>query len=66
MHVLLIDDNPDLAQVIRDLLTSENRIWFDLKWVDRLSTGLASLAEEHFHAVLLDLFLPDSQGLDTS
>jgi len=65
MHVLLIDDNPDDAQLIRDLLTSGNPNLFDLKWVDQLSTSLASLSEEHFHAVLLDLFLPDSKGLNT-
>src|SRR4029077_13372213 len=32
---------------------------------DRLSIGLERLAEAPFDAVLLDLSLPDSQGLDT-
>jgi len=37
----------------------------DLWWAERLSTGLKQLAEAEVDVVLLDLSLPDSQGLDT-
>ena len=36
-----------------------------MEWVDRLSTGLKHLAAGDIDCVLLDLFLPDTQGLDT-
>ncbi len=37
----------------------------NLEWVDRLSNGLDQLSEQCIDAVLLDLELPDSQGIDT-
>ncbi len=38
---------------------------FTLEHTDRLSTGIALLRHTRFDALLLDLGLPDSQGLDT-
>ncbi|MDA2937513.1 ATP-binding protein, partial [Acidobacteria bacterium AH-259-A15] len=38
---------------------------FDLKCAERLSTGLDHLAEGGIELVLLDLSMPESQGLDT-
>ena len=37
---------------------------FDVVNVDRLSTGLKHLTEKQPDVILLDLGLPDSQGLD--
>ena len=63
--VLLIEDNPGDARLIRELLTEGGGVRFQLECVDRLSTGLGRLVEGGIDIVLLDLGLPDSQGLDT-
>jgi DNA-binding response OmpR family regulator len=65
LGVLLIEDNPGDARLIREMLAEVKTVAFDLEWADRLSTGLERLAEGGIDVVLLDLALPDSQGLDT-
>ncbi len=63
--VLLIEDNPGDARLIREMLAEEPAAPFLLNCVDRLSLGLEFLAGENARLVLLDLSLPDSQGLET-
>jgi len=65
MRVLLIEDNEADAVLIREILAEVTGTIFDLKWADRLSTGLERLAEGGVDVILLDLGLPDSQGLET-
>jgi signal transduction histidine kinase len=65
IRVLLIEDNPGDADLVREYLLDAERGRIDLEHADRLSAGLAKLAEERFDAVLLDLALPDSHGLET-
>jgi PAS domain S-box-containing protein len=64
-RVFLIEDNPGDARLIRDLLTEAGNSVFDLGHADCLSTGLKRLAEGDIDVLLLDLSLPDSQGLDS-
>ena len=64
-NVLLIEDNPGDTQLIREMLSEVEGARFDLKAVDRLSAGLECLASAEIDVILLDLNLPDSQGLDT-
>ncbi len=63
-HVLLIEDNPGDADLVR-LRLVESRSDVDVRCVDRLSAGLSRLSEEQPAVVLLDLNLPDSHGADT-
>ena len=63
--VLLFEDNPGDARLIRELLAEAEDSVFTLESVDRLSTGFKRLAEGGVDVILLDLGLPDSQGLDT-
>jgi signal transduction histidine kinase len=65
IQVLLIEDNPGDARLIRDMLAEARGVLFDLECAARLSTGLERLAEGDMDVVLLDLGLPDSHGLDT-
>ncbi|MEW5803438.1 MAG: PAS domain S-box protein [bacterium] len=65
MKILLIEDNPGDARLIREMLSEVKDFSFDLEWCDRLSCGLASLERESVEVILLDLTLPDSDGLDT-
>ena len=63
-HVLLIEDNPGDADLVR-LRLVEGKSAVDVSYAGRLSDGLASLAKESPSVVLLDLNLPDSRGADT-
>ena len=63
-HVLLIEDNPGDAELVR-LRLIESKSQVRMSRVERLSEGLAFLDEKLPSVVLLDLNLPDSQGADT-
>ena len=63
--VLLVEDNPGDARLILELLGEVQAQAFDLERVDRLDRALTRLARTGVDVVLLDLGLPDSQGLDT-
>ena len=65
MQILLIEDNPGDIRLLQEYLKEGSTCQFQIMPTDRLSIGLERLAEAHFDAVLLDLSLPDSQGLDT-
>src|SRR5215207_7616858 len=68
--VLLIEDNPGDARLIREELREVERSGagagaFALVCADRLAAGLERLESGPVDVVLLDLSLPDGQGLDT-
>jgi len=65
IRILLIEDNPGDARLIAEMLSETEDDLFNMTHADCLSTGLVNLAEERFDLLLLDLSLPDSQGLDT-
>ncbi len=66
--MLLIEDDRDNTQLIEEMLSAEASaedalVRFDLETCSRLSDGVKRLAQGGVEAVLLDLSLPDSQGL---
>lgn len=64
MRVLLIEDNPGDARLIREMLREgDNSVSIDV--AEKLSSGLEFLASNRVEFVLLDLGLPDSQGMET-
>ena len=63
-HVLLIEDNPGDADLVR-LRLVEGKSDVQVNCVPRLSDGLACLDADTPALVLLDLNLPDSHGADT-
>jgi phosphoserine phosphatase RsbU/P len=63
-QILLIEDNPGDADLIRLRLVEANSD-IEVRSVDRLSAGLASIEEKRPSLVLLDLNLPDSNGAET-
>ena len=66
MQVLLIEDNPGDARLVREMLSQAGKsIPVELTWVDRLDKGLQYLGTGHVDAILLDLSLPDSTRPDT-
>jgi len=64
MRILLIEDDPEDARLVQEMLDEAGNSW-NLEVADRLSTGLERLADGGADLVLLDLGLPDSQGLET-
>jgi len=63
ISLLLLEDNPGDARLIREQLAdTDDR--FNLQSVDLLSKGLKCLASQNIDAILLDLGLPDNQGLN--
>ena len=62
INLLLLEDNPGDARLIREQL-ADTDVSFNLQCVDLLSKGLKCLVSQNIDAVLLDLGLPDNQGL---
>jgi len=65
LHVLIVEDNPADADLMRDALRETGPIRFHSESVPRLSEALARLATGGIDLVITDLGLPDSQGLAT-
>ena len=67
IKILLIEDNPDTKLLLQDELLSDNgNIEYSLQCVERLSMGIEYINNnEGLDVILLDLLLPDSQGMDT-
>lgn len=65
IKVLLIEDNQDSILLMRETLLEENYNKFELVCAERLSTGLEYLSKGGIDVILLDMSLPDSQGIDT-
>src|SRR5580700_9535079 len=63
--VLLVEDNPGDARLIRESLIELSGNSFALETADRLATALHRLSAGGIDAVLLDLALPDSKGRET-
>jgi len=60
MRLLLVEDNARLAELIAGGLAREG---FAVDHVATIADGLNALASTHFAAVVLDLGLPDGDGL---
>jgi len=60
-----VEDNPGDVTLIKEMLRKAPQQDFQLINVETLSQALEQLRSETFHAALMDLGLPDSQGLDT-
>ena len=65
ISILLVEDNPGDRRLICEMLAEAKSVTFDLKYADRLQAGLGHLDENRVEVILLDLGLPDSQGLET-
>ena len=64
-NILLIDDNPGDVELASVMLAGASAATFHLESRERLATGLERIAQGGIDALLLDLGLPDSQGLKT-
>jgi PAS domain S-box-containing protein len=65
LTVLIVEDNPAEADLIMEVLNETGPVRFKVESVSRLSGALRRLEGGGIDVVLLDLGLPDSQGLNT-
>ncbi|MBI5631240.1 MAG: hybrid sensor histidine kinase/response regulator [Elusimicrobia bacterium] len=67
IRVLLLEDDPRTVDIVRLCLdeTDSMGLRFELESAGTLADGLRLLAGERFDALLLDLLLPDSRGIET-
>jgi CheY-like chemotaxis protein len=65
MNILIVDDDASDVQFLQMLLTESNAETFHLVHVENLSAALQRLQNEAFDIVLLDFFLPGSQGIES-
>jgi DNA-binding NarL/FixJ family response regulator len=64
-NLLLIEDNPADAGLIREALAETPIGVFHIEWVKNLADGLARLNQGGIEAILADLSLPDSRSIET-
>jgi two-component system, cell cycle response regulator len=65
ISLLLIEDDPADAELIRAYLDSVRHAEIDVKSVDRISAAVKYLEDNSVNVILTDLGLPDSRGLGT-
>ncbi len=65
LHVLVVEDNPADADLIRETLPETGPLSFSIESVPRLCDATARLNRNGLDLIIIDLGLPDSQGLDT-
>lgn len=64
-NVLCIEDNYGDYRIIEELLKESKHYQFNVIHANSFDIGKKIIAENTFDAILLDLGLPDSQGLET-
>lgn len=64
LNILLIEDNPGDARLTREYLAEAGGTCGRVYCASSLSDGLEHLGRESIDVLLLDLTLPDSEGLD--
>src|SRR5687768_14972155 len=65
MRILLVEDNPGDARLLQLMLKESGSVSLEVIQADRLSAALEYVAEMPIDVVVLDLSLPDSQGVAT-
>jgi signal transduction histidine kinase len=65
IRILLVEDNSADALLLQHTLGEAGWESFRVKHVERMDAALRYLAQDAYDAVMLDLSLPDSRGLET-
>lgn len=63
IKILMFEDDPKDILIIQRMLSKANNLQFDIECCHSLVDGLKQLDKDKIDVVLLDLSLPDSQGI---
>jgi glutamate dehydrogenase (NAD(P)+) len=64
-NIMLVEDNPLHRRLIERLIATGGRFPYEMESFENLESAQRRLASDGIDLVLLDLVLPESQGLDT-
>ena len=64
VRLLLVEDDPSYARLVQDMLAESGGPTFDVRYAPSLTAALQEVLHGDFSAVILDLGLPDSKGID--
>ena len=64
-RILVITNDSTDASILKGILGAAKGELFEIKWARRLSTGLKCLRAGGIDTIIVDLMLPDSQGIST-
>jgi two-component sensor histidine kinase len=65
LRILLVEDNPGDVRLLREMFSTERPGSYEITHLPRLGLALNHLAQGGVDIVLLDLGLPDGEGIDT-
>ncbi|MBF0429973.1 MAG: fused response regulator/phosphatase [Fibrobacteria bacterium] len=65
IRILLVEDNPDDVDIMREMFMMANFQHIILTFANDLLSGIEKANSDDIDIVLLDLSLPDSEGMDT-
>lgn len=64
-NVLILEDNPGDFFLIKEFLKRTSLPAYHIHHTERVSDAINLLQHQEFHLILMDLFLPDSEGIQT-
>ena len=64
VRVCVIEDNYDYFDIIKIIFDNEKNVRFDIEHHDSIRDGIECLKNNSIDVILLDLYLPDSKGLE--
>ena len=59
-HILVVDDEPDIRAAVRDILEDEG---YRTTVAENVTAARAARQNEHFDAILLDIWMPGTDGI---
>mgnify|MGYP000244582708 CR=1 FL=1 len=65
IHILLVEDNPGDARLIREMVLGSGDAEFMISVVDTLQDAIERAQQSAYEVILLDLSLSDSNGINT-
>lgn len=65
MNILLVEDNPGDSRLICEMLKDYEFIKYSITVTEKLATALIILDDHMFDLIILDLNLPDSNGIES-
>lgn len=65
INILLVEDSQTDAMLVQDELSQALSAVFTLTHVERLNDAIQEIQQNNYDLILLDLYLPDSSGLES-